>query len=301
MSNENSNKQKAHGQTDYECKDCRDTGSLLRKVFDEKLGYEKDVFRPCHCQEVKNLKNRFKNALIPEEFKKAKFDNYERKTEVQETLYQATIDYLRQFQSIIDEKKEENSLGFIAVMGESRIRSLEPDSRALAKKEHNSFGLGKTHLQIAAARWIMQKIKVRDDIEMNIESNARFLETKSRFQRGCRVLCISDVAFMDELMNAKRMNDDGHTFNKMMAGALNSDVLVWDDLGKAKWSESKESIYYNIIDQRYRANKPIIFSSNEDEGTLSEKIGYAAFSRLLGMCGKRLYKVEGTDYRLRNR
>jgi DNA replication protein DnaC len=63
--------------------------------------------------------------------------------------------------------------------------------------------------------------------------------------------------------------------------------------------KQKEGLYYQIINERYLHKRPIIFSSNEDAGTLSEKIGYAASSRLTGMCGDRLYQVEGNDYRLR--
>nr|QRZ17587.1 ATP-binding protein [Virgibacillus sp. AGTR] len=112
-------------------------------------------------------------------------------------------------------------------------------------------------------------------------------------------LCVSDVTFMDDLTSAKMASDGGESLNKLTESALQADVLVWDDLGKSKHSESKEGLYYKIINERYLHKKPIIFSSNEDTGTLADKIGYAASSRLLGMCGDHLYKVEGKDYRLR--
>lgn len=298
---EKDKQQKNPGQK-FNCEDCKDTGSLLHKVpaemkYGEKLiAYEKDVYRPCHCREKKNLMNRFKNALIPDEFKKAKFDNFKRETDVQQTLYNATTNYLKELQSIIDNKADHNSLGFIAVMGETRMRGLDPESKAQAKKEHNSWGIGKTHLQMAAAKWIIGNIKIRDDIEMNA-NRANNLSSKSSVLRGCRVLCVSDEIFLNDLMSAKRMNDENKTFNDLMQGALKADVMVWDDLGKAKWTESKEEIYYRIINERYKSNKPIIFSSNEDKGTLSDKVGYAAFSRLTGMCGDNLYAVEGQDQR----
>ncbi|UFU01328.1 ATP-binding protein [Radiobacillus kanasensis] len=286
---ENSKPTSEHG-NQFECEDCRDTGSLIDRIYDDEYEREKDFFRPCHCQETRNLKNRFKNALIPSEFENARFDNYKRDTEVQRLLFDSTHDYLKEFQSIVNVKPEHNSLGFIAVFGESRIRNLDGEARAEVKISHNNFGLGKTHLQMAAAKWIMNRVRVRDEIALG---------QKSKYDRGCRVLCVSDVSFMDELTNAKRMNDEGLTLSKLLNSALTVDVLLWDDLGKAKWSESKENFYYQIINERYRNKRPIIFSSNEDTGTLSEKIGYAASSRLLGMCGERLYKVEGADYRLR--
>ncbi|UOQ46506.1 ATP-binding protein [Halobacillus salinarum] len=265
-------------------------------VYDEKDAFNrgaKPIYRPCHCQERKHLKNRFKNALIPEEFEHARFGNYQQDAEVQQTLFQAIQKYLQQLQQIIDDKQEINSLGFMAIYGESLIREMSGEDRYSFKQKHNNFGLGKTHLQMAAAKWIINKILVRDEIAPG---------QKSKFDRGCRVLCVSDVTFMDDLIQAKMMRDEGKTLRDLLHGAFSVDVLIWDDLGKAKWSESKEGLYYQIINERYRHKKPIIFSSNEDQGTLSDKIGYAAASRLFGMTGGTdhfLYEVEGEDFRLR--
>ncbi|GLV65613.1 hypothetical protein Bmyc01_42820 [Bacillus mycoides] len=86
--------------------------------------------------------------------------------------------------------RKQNSLGFIATFGELRIKQLEPAKRAQAKREHNSFGLGKTHLQVAAAKYLMK--------------------------RGHSVLLISDGTFMDDLIAAKMMNDDKKEFNRLM-------------------------------------------------------------------------------------
>ena len=283
-----------HSIVNYECPDCKDTGMLFERV-EEKVNYKgdeipisKDVGRRCHCVEKKGLINRFKNALIPSEFENARFNNYKTYDDTTKLLFDATKEYLEHFNEII-KGRESNSLGFIAKFGESRIRAMEGKDRYTAKDKHNSFGLGKTHLQIAAAKWILNNIKVRDEIAPG---------QYSKYERGCRVLCVSDITFMEELTSAKMAGDGGETLNKLINDAIRVDVLVWDDLGKAKWSESKEGLYYQIINERYINKKPIIFSSNEDEGTLSEKIGYAAASRLFGMCGNRLYAVEGQDYRL---
>lgn len=297
MSKQNKNLQQQNKPLEVECKDCNDTGMLIEKVEEEikVKGQEpikvlKDVGRPCHCLKQKSLKNRFKNALIPEEFKNARFDNYKTENETQRTLFNATKDYLKDFPNIMENKPKQNSLGFIATFGETRIRNLSGEERYKVKAEHNSFGLGKTHLQMAAAKWILNNIRIHDEIAPG---------QKSRFDRGCRVLCVSDIRFMGELINAKMNSDGGETLNKLLESAIQADVLVWDDIGKVKYSETKEGLYYEIINERYRQQKPIIFSSNEDIGTLSEKIGYAASSRLEEMCGDRLYRVEGKDYRLR--
>ena len=65
-----------------------------------------------------------------------------------------------------------------------------------------SFGLGKTHLQVAAAKYLMK--------------------------RGYSVLLISDGTFMDDLIAAKMMNDDKKEFNRLLNQAKQVEVLIWD-------------------------------------------------------------------------
>ncbi|WP_419893495.1 ATP-binding protein [Oceanobacillus kimchii] len=280
---------------DYKCKDCNDLGFILDKVKENTLSgknIRRDVYRPCSCAEKKHKNNRFKNSLIPNEFQDARFDNYEQKSNVQRVLFKATQDYLRAIPKIISERPKNNSLGFLAVFGESHFKSLNMEERIQAKSDHNNFGIGKTHLQIAAAKWIMNNIRI--PIEKANEDDP--IRT-----RGCNVLCISDVSYMDELISLKMSNDGGSDFLKSLNNAINADVLVWDDFAKSKYSEAKQNLYYRIIDERYRHRRPILFNSNEDISTLNEKIGYAASSRLIGMCRDRIYHVEGEDYRLFNR
>ncbi|MGG6437406.1 ATP-binding protein [Saccharococcus caldoxylosilyticus] len=262
------------GEDEYECPICKDTEFIFYK---DEQGYE--FAKPCECRERKAWKRRFKQALIPDEFIHANFENFKRSTQYQQDMYDATISYLNEFAVIKHDngttKKimSDKNLGFIAVVGEQRLRELPAGERAEAKRQHNNFGVGKTHLQIALAKRLIKD--------------------------GFNVLVVSDVTFMDELTQAKRMNDEGETLNRLLQNAIDADVLVWDDIGKAKWSEAKEALYYQIINERYRKQKPIVFNSNEDRGTLSEKIGYAAASRLIGQCGPYLHEVEGEDYRLK--
>ncbi|SEA53218.1 DNA replication protein DnaC [Thalassobacillus cyri] len=300
MSCENSKQKSQPGDEEqYECQDCKDSGKIVVRHFLKNENGQplihpngspkyKDIAQQCYCWEKRMLKKRFQNALIPDEFQEARLTTYRQDSEVQQTLFQATKEYLQSFDSIIHDRSEHNSLGFIAVVGESRIRSLDGSARAETKRKHNNFGLGKTHLQMAAAKWILNKARIRIPGD----------KYRPERTRGCSVLCVSDASFMDELSQAKRMNDEGKQLKDMLHSATTVDVLVWDDLGKSKWSETKEGLYYQIINERYRHKRPILFSSNEDKATLSEKIGYAASSRLLGMCGERLYEVEGEDYRL---
>jgi DNA replication protein DnaC len=272
-SSEKQKKPEKPGADEYECSQCKDTEFIF---YTDEQGYE--FAKPCECRERKAWKRRFKQALIPDEFIHANFENFKRSTQYQQDMYDATISYLNEFAVIKHEdgttKKimSDKNLGFIAKVGEQRLRELPIGERSVVKQQHNNFGVGKTHLQIALAKRLIKD--------------------------GFNVLVVSDVTFMDELIQAKMMNDEGETLDRLLHSAIHADVLIWDDIGKAKWSEAKEALYYQIINERYRKQRPIVFNSNEDRGTLSEKIGYAAASRLIGQCGPYLLEVEGEDFRL---
>jgi DNA replication protein DnaC len=245
----------------YECSKCQDTEFIID-------GWKA---RECECAAQKRYLRRVKSAMIPEEFANARFDTYKAVTPTQKTMLEGILAYLRDFEEI--RFTPTNSLGFIAKYGEQRLRALKnPKERSEAKLKHNNFGLGKTHLQVAAAKELLK--------------------------RGYTVLIISDVAFMEDVTNARTIDDEGEQFHKLLESAMQVDVLVWDDIGKAKPSDFRMGVYYRIIDERYRHKRPILFSSNEDMSTLTERIGDAAASRLLGMAKGRTFAVEGTDFRL---
>lgn len=217
--------------------------------------------------------------MIPDEFTNAKFENYVCSTSTQQMMYQKTMDYLNKFK--VDKEQDgakdktipSNNFGLIAIFGEQRLKELPLSDRAEVKQIHNNFGIGKTHLHIALAKRLIKE--------------------------GFNVLVVSDTVFMDELMQAKKMDDDGVTYNKLLNNALTADVLVWDDIGKVNWTEARERMYYTIINERYRRQKPIVFNSNEDRGTLADKIGYAAASRLIGQADQYLLEADGEDWRLK--
>ncbi|EST11113.1 ATP-binding protein [Sporolactobacillus laevolacticus] len=276
---QNQQQQKPSG-TEYDCPICKDTGVVKIKEGAEIKGNKKHkngewwytpIYGDCQCVTRSRMDRIFKESMIPDEFKEAQFTNFRREFQWQRDMYQKITDYLRYFESIKDSKN--NSFGFIAVFGEQNIRNLQTMAdKAKAKAEHNNFGIGKTHLQIAAAKYLLNK--------------------------GNSVLVVSDAVLMDELTQAKMLNDSGERLRQLLNGVEHVDVLVWDDIGKAKPSEAKESLYYQIVDYRYRSRKPIIFSSNEDEATLAERIGFATADRLIkGMAHHRCYAIEGPSQR----
>lgn len=248
--------------TEFKCQRCKDTGFILTGT-----GW---VGKECGCLKQTKLMKRMKNAMIPEEFQDAKFDNFIVENETQRIMLEAMKAYVGNFE--ISKNQLPNSIGFVATFGEIRIRSVvNQTERMKLKLQHNNFGIGKTHLQIAAGKKIIE--------------------------RGVSTLIVSDVVLMEDLSHSR----DKDEFNKLIYSVSHADLLIWDDIGKAKKSDFRYGLYYNIINERYKAKRPIIFSSNEDMETLAEQIGDASASRLFGMSKGRIYAVEGIDYRLADR
>ncbi len=248
--------------------------------------HERNKASECDCRIKALNQRRFSKAMIPQEYEDSKLDNFNQYNDTTERMYKMAIAYLKDFASIRETKR--NSIGIMAEYGEAAIKSAPLSQRRELKQKYNSYGLGKTHLETAMAKWIMHKIEVTDKNGDGVE-----------YQRPIRVYYISDKDFMDEVMDAKR-SDDTSDIQKILKPVYDADVLLWDDLGKSNWSEAKEKMYYAIINHFYKHRKPIIWSSNEDEHTLGEKIGYDAADRVLGMSMNYLIAVSGQSYRLKD-
>jgi DNA replication protein DnaC len=255
------------------CPECNGTGWV--NYIKEELGFEYSFAKECKCQEESRRLNRYKNAMIPEEYTDYNFKNFDIREPIHDVMLNKIIEYLKSFPSKKVEKEEVKgpSFGFIATYGEQRIKNIDdPKIRNEVKKKHNNYGVGKSHLTISAAKYLLKN--------------------------DYRVTVVSDPIFIQDLMNAKFNNDNNQKYRSILSTITDyADFVVWDDLGKLKWTEPREDLYYQIFNELYKKGKPIIFSSNEDMETLSDKIGQAAASRLRGMCKGFLYPIEGKDQR----
>jgi DNA replication protein DnaC len=70
---------------------------------------------------------------------------------------------------------------------------------------------------------------------------------------------------------------------------------VIDDVEKAKHSEFTEEVYFEIVDERTKAGRPIAISTNR-LGDLEQYVGGAVCSRL--SIGQIAVEMMGADYRL---
>lgn len=83
--------------------------------------------------------------------------------------------------------------------------------------------------------------------------------------------------------------------------AADVDLLILDDVG-TEHSQSpswRQSIYFRLIDPRYREGKPMVLTTNVPPDRLGEIVGWKCYSRLRAMAGEEgIICMNGEDYRL---
>lgn len=88
---------------------------------------------------------------------------------------------------------------------------------------------------------------------------------------------------------------EGPTEQQIMNACLEADLVVLDDLGAERWTAWAEERLYMLIDQRYRAEKPVVITSNRTIKELEQAIGTRTMDRLAEIC--RVVRFSGNSYR----
>jgi DNA replication protein DnaC len=79
-------------------------------------------------------------------------------------------------------------------------------------------------------------------------------------------------------------------------------LLIVDDVGKRTPRDLSftQQVWFRIIDGRYRAQRPLVLTTNLLPNELDQHIGGACADRLMEMCGASgLIAMKGTSYRRR--
>lgn len=129
-----------------------------------------------------------------------------------------------------------------------------------------AFGTGKTHLLAALCQEMTKREKL-----------CLFTTAPKLFQ--AIQWCIGQ-------------NED---YTSLIQKAVNTPLLVLDDIDKAKWTEFREEIYFELIDSRVNAGRPLALSTNKLDN-LASYVGGACCSRL--SIGQIAVEMVGKDYRL---
>jgi DNA replication protein DnaC len=144
-----------------------------------------------------------------------------------------------------------------------------------------SFGTGKTHLAAAIIYYLL-----------NEGFTCRFTTAQNLFNAfGARM-------------------DDHHGYSDLLKEASDCDLLAIDDLDKVNLTAFKQSIFFEVLDKRYKRGKPTVITTNayvqvtnDDIIGISDYIGQAAASRLAAEDngGLIVQEMNGEDYRRRKR
>ena len=112
--------------------------------------------------------------------------------------------------------------------------------------------------------------------------------------QGHKVLFIDTTSFIKELRDSIKQDNMSQHLEKVK----NCEILILDDLAKEKVTEWVQEQYYYIINHRYNAGKPLLYSSNCTMAEIGKLLGDATASRLYAITKDRLVHVEDKDYRL---
>ena len=132
-------------------------------------------------------------------------------------------------------------------------------------------GTGKTHLAAAIAAEIIRK----------------YLATVE-FVSYTEALATMRAAFSES-------NNNDIILEERMRKA---DLLVIDDLGKENLSAFTKNVLYRVVNGRYKDKLPLIITSNYGIESLSERLDYGTFSRIVDLC--KVVEMRGIDYRMKD-
>lgn len=114
-------------------------------------------------------------------------------------------------------------------------------------------GTGKTHLASAIANYLMHESLV-----------------PVKFGTFANLLDKMKLAF--------------HTDKDVVNQLSNVSMLIIDDLGKEKYTEWAQQVLFQVIDNRYNNELPLIITTNLRPEELRERFGEPIVSRLMEMC-----------------
>ncbi len=129
-------------------------------------------------------------------------------------------------------------------------------------------GVGKTHLAVAVMNELISRKRV-----------------PSLF-----------VAVPDLLDNLRGTYDDPRrNLDEWMDAVKNAEFLVLDDLGSERPTPWVQERVFVIVNHRYRAELPTVFTSNVGPKDLAAQLGDRTASRIIAMCD--WISLEGADHR----
>jgi DNA replication protein DnaC len=97
------------------------------------------------------------------------------------------------------------------------------------------------------------------------------------------VICVGVISILQRIQKTFN-NHEKEGADTILASLDNAELLILDDLGTEKESDWSRSMVYQIIDSRYRLNKPIIITTNVGLSDIKYRYDIRTYDRILEMC-----------------
>jgi len=146
------------------------------------------------------------------------------------------------------------------------------------------YGCGKTHLAVCIGKYVLHNLKQKVLFK---PARDLLMELKDSFNR--RGYDETPVSEKDIFSNITDYN-----------------LIILDDVGRDTKSSWVENTYWSLFDKLMSCKIPVIITTNmlpiagsikPKNGYLSNAIGQAAYSRLMGMSGNTFQELDGVDLR----
>lgn len=92
-------------------------------------------------------------------------------------------------------------------------------------------------------------------------------------------------------------NDEGDTTSEVMTRYKETPVLIIDDIGREKSGDWSRSVWFELLDYRYRNGMPTVLISNYDLGEEQDFMDAAITDRIAHVGFSKLIKVKAESYR----
>jgi DNA replication protein DnaC len=97
------------------------------------------------------------------------------------------------------------------------------------------------------------------------------------------VICVGVISLLQRIQKTFN-NHEKEGVNTILTSLDNAELLILDDLGTEKDSDWSKSMIYQIIDSRYRLNKPVIITTNVRLSEIKYRYDIRTYDRILEMC-----------------
>lgn len=116
---------------------------------------------------------------------------------------------------------------------------------------------------------------------------------------GVRARVTNSTALLNDIRDdfTASASRDSYYQSKFDAWVDFKGVLIIDDIGSEKPTEWALQTFYSLINTRYEADLPTIFTSNHSIEELAGRLGDRIASRIVEMCDVK--KIDGADRRIK--